>query len=91
MAAGQRDQMVKRRGLPTAGEFMLLFGLVAFDVIVRILPDAPNFSPVAASALFAGAVLGRPLALAVPLAALALSDCVLGFYDWRVMIFVYAV
>ena len=90
MAAWQRNGIVERRGLSTGGEFVLLFGLVALDVVARILPHAPNFTPIAASALFAGAVLGRPLALAVPLAAMALSDCVLGFYDWRVMIFVYA-
>ena len=90
MAAGQLDQIVKRRGLPATGEFMLLFGLIALDVVVRILPNTLNFSPVAASALFAGAVLGRPLALAVPLAAMALSDCVLGFDDWRMTIFIYA-
>jgi hypothetical protein len=90
MTTGQLNQMFKRRGQPATGEFMLLFGLIALDVVVRILPNPLNFSSVAASALFAGAVLGRPLALAVPLAALALSDCVLGFDDWRVMIFVYA-
>jgi hypothetical protein len=89
MAAGQLDQTFKWRGLPTAAEFMLLFGLIALDVVVRILPQTLNFTPVAASALFAGAVLGRPLALAVPLAAMALSDFVLGFDDWRVAIFVY--
>src|SRR3954469_10721867 len=90
MAAGQLHRTFKWRGLPTAGEFMLLFGLIALDVVVRILPNTLNFSPVAASALFAGAVLGRPLALAVPLLAMALSDCVLGFDDWRMTIFVYA-
>jgi hypothetical protein len=90
MAAGQLDRTFKWRGLPTAGEFMLLFGLIALDVVVRILPNTLNFSPVAASALFAGAVLGRPLAMAVPLAAMALSDCVLGFEDWRTTVFVYA-
>jgi hypothetical protein len=90
MAAGQLDRTFTWRGLPTAGEFTLLFGLIALDVVARLLPTTLNFSPIAASALFAGAVLGRPLALAVPLAAMALSDCVLGFDDWRVMIFVYA-
>jgi hypothetical protein len=46
---------------------------------------------VAASALFAGAVLrGRALALAVPVAAMLASDAVLGGYDWRVMGVVYA-
>jgi hypothetical protein len=90
MAAGQLDRTFQWRGSPTAGGFMLLFGLIALDVLVRILPNTLNFTPVAASALFAGAVLGRPLAIAVPLAAMALSDCVLGFDDWRMTIFVYA-
>src|SRR3954468_12439184 len=90
MAAEQFDRTFKWRSLSMTGEFMLLFGLIALDVLVRILPNPLNFSSVAASALFAGAVLGRPLALAVPLAALALTDCVLGFDDWRVTIFVYA-
>jgi len=70
-------------------EFVLALGLVSLDVIARLLPHTPNFTPIAASALFAGAVLGRPLAFAVPLAAMLLSDCVLGFYDWRVMTAVY--
>jgi hypothetical protein len=90
MAAGQVDRIIKWRGSPALGELALAFGLVGLDVVARLLPHAPNFTPIAASALFAGAVLGRPLALAVPLAAMALSDLFLGFYDWRVMIFVYA-
>jgi hypothetical protein len=89
MTAGQLDRIFKRRGPPAVSELVLAFGLVGLDVAARMLPHAPNFTPIAASALFAGAVLGRPLALAVPLAAMALSDWVLGFYDWRVMIFVY--
>jgi len=72
-------------------ELTLAMGLVGFDVIARLAPHAPNFTPVAASALFAGAVLrSRTLALAVPLAAMVISDLVLGWHDWRVMGVVYA-
>jgi hypothetical protein len=50
-----------------------------------------NFSPIVASALFAGAVLHRrSLAMLVPLAAMLLSDFVLGFDDWRITLVVYA-
>jgi hypothetical protein len=71
-------------------DLALVAGLVGFDVIARLLPHAPNFSPIAATALFAGAVLrGRALALVVPLAATLLGDTVLGFYDRRVMSVVY--
>jgi hypothetical protein len=72
-------------------ELTLAMGLVGFDVIARLAPHAPNFTPVAASALFAGAVLrSRTLALAVPLAAMVISDLLIGWHDWRLMGVVYA-
>jgi len=71
-------------------EIPLAAGLVGLDVVARLLPHAPNFTPIAASALFAGMMFrSKALALAVPLAALLLSDLVLGSYDWRVMAVVY--
>ena len=49
--------------------------LIGFDVAARLLPHAPGFLPVAASALFAGRMLRIPaLAPVVPLAAMVLSD-----------------
>ena len=78
------------RDLPLT-EFWIAIGLVGLDVVARLLPHAPNFTPVAASALFAGAVLrSRALALAVPIAAMLISDLVLGCPDWRIMAVVYA-
>ena len=71
-------------------ELALAMSLVGLDVVARLAPHAPNFTPIAASALFAGAVLrSRVLALAVPLAAMLASDFILGGYDWRVMGVVY--
>jgi hypothetical protein len=72
-------------------DLVLACFLIGLDVVARQAPHAPNFTPVAASALFAGAVLSsRMLAFIVPLAAMALADCTLGFYDWNVMVVVYA-
>jgi hypothetical protein len=72
-------------------ELALATGLVGLDVVARLMPHAPNFTPIAASALFAGAVLrSRALALTIPLAAMLASDLVLGGYHWRVMGVVYA-
>jgi hypothetical protein len=81
-----------RRLIPVfAAELPFAAGLVALDVVARLLPHAPNFTPIAASAVFAGMILrSRTLALAVPLAAVLVSDLVLGGYDWRVMAVVYA-
>src|SRR5882757_9970646 len=72
-------------------DLLLALALVALCVAVRLLPHVSNFSPVAATALFAGAMLGRrSLALMVPVAAMLIGDLVLGLYDWRVMAVVYA-
>ncbi len=72
-------------------DVLLAAGLIGLDVVARLVPHAPNFTPLAASALFAAAVFRvRILSFAVPLIAMALSDSVLGFYDWRVMAVVYA-
>jgi hypothetical protein len=72
-------------------DLLLAFGLIGLIVVARVVPHAPDFTPVVASALFAGMVFrSKALALAVPLAAMVLSDLVVGWHDWRVMIAVYA-
>ena len=45
--------------LPAAirSDFLLIVLLVALDVGARLAPHAPNFTPVAATALFAASVL----------------------------------
>lgn len=48
---------------------------------MRLLPHPPNFSPIAAMALFSGAYLPkRGMAFIAPLAALLVSDAILGFH-----------
>jgi hypothetical protein len=72
-------------------DLLLVAGLVALDVAARLLPHEPNFTPVAASALFAGTVLRiRGLAFVVPLAAMLLSDAVLGFDSSPLTLAIYA-
>jgi hypothetical protein len=70
---------------------MRTLGLVAVILIaasLRLVPHAPNFSPIAAMALFGGAYLSRKsLAFFAPLAAMFLSDCVLGFHDQVVAVY----
>lgn len=66
-----------------------LLSAIAAAAALRLLPHPPNFSPIDAMALFSGAYVGRrALAFAAPIAALLLSDLVLGFYAG--MNFVYA-
>jgi hypothetical protein len=70
---------------------LLVIGLlIGLDIAARLAPHAPDFTPVAATALFAATLLRvRPLAILVPIAAMMLGDAMLGFYDWRVMAAVY--
>lgn len=66
-----------------------LLSAIAAAAALRLVPHPPNFSPIDAMALFSGAYLGRrAIAVAAPLAALLLSDLVLGFYPG--MLFQYA-
>ena len=83
--------MPARRASSLRNDLILALGLVALCVTARMLPHVSNFSPVAAAALFAGAVLGRRwLAIAIPVIAMLIGDLVQGFYDLRVMAVVYA-
>ena len=60
---------------------LALLSAIAAAAALRLVPHPPNFSPIDAMALFSGAYLGRRgLAFAAPLAALLLSDLVLGLY-----------
>ena len=60
---------------------LALLAAIAAAAALRLVPHPPNFSPIDAIALFSGAYVGRrALAFVAPLAALLLSDLVLGFY-----------
>jgi len=68
---------------------LALLSAIVAAAALRLVPHPPNFSPIDAMALFSGAYLGRrSLAFVAPLAALLLSDLILGFYAG--MAFVYA-
>ena len=59
-----------------------LLTAILLAAALRLVPHPPNFTPIGAMALFSGAYLGRRwLAFAAPLAAMLLSDMVLGFYS----------
>ena len=57
--------------------------LVLFGALSRLLPHPPNFVPLGALALYAGARLPRRHALWVPVAALAISDVFIDFGTGR--------
>lgn len=55
--------------------------LISLAVSLRILPHPANFAPITAVALFGGAVLPRRYGLSVPLAAMIISDLVIGLHS----------
>lgn len=59
---------------------IVLSSIIAVAALFRLLPHPPNVTPVAAIALFAGAHFNnRRIAFFLPIAAMFLSDLVLGF------------
>jgi hypothetical protein len=72
-------------------EILIATALIFFAAALRLLPHAPNFAPIAAVALFAGAVLPRRWSLVIPFGAMLLSDAIIGFYQVPVMLSVYSV
>ncbi len=61
--------------------FLALTSIVFAGVLARLMPHPPNFTPIAATALFGGAYFAsRKAAFLVPLIAMYLSDLFLGFF-----------
>jgi hypothetical protein len=58
--------------------------LTVLGAVARLLPHPPNFAPVGATSLFAGARLPRWQAYLIPLVALAVTDPILSpFYGFQ--------
>lgn len=68
---------------------MLAVLLVLLGVVMRLVPHAANFAPISAIALFGGVYLSRKYALALPIAALVISDLVIGFDSLQSRLTVY--
>ncbi len=60
---------------------LLIIGIIMLVALMRIIPHYPNFTPIAAIALFGGASFKKKwLAFLVPISALILSDLLIGFH-----------
>jgi hypothetical protein len=68
--------------------FVIIVMIILAGAFMRLIPHWPNFTPIAAIALFGGAYLERKhLAYLIPLAALFISDLIIGFYDYMLPIY----
>ncbi len=70
-------------------EFIIALILILIGIGLRLSPHSPNFSPIAAMALFGGVYLSKKIALTIPLAVMAISDVFIGHYETNLMISVY--
>jgi hypothetical protein len=63
-------------------KFYLVLIMIFAGAMMRLIPHWPNFTPIAAIALFGGTFLKRKdLAFLVPVAAMLLSDLIIGFHS----------
>jgi hypothetical protein len=61
--------------------FFIVFSVILVAALLRLLPHWPNFTPIAAMALFAGTYFDRKqFAFAIPFAAMFISDLVIGLH-----------
>lgn len=58
---------------------MLAVVLVILGVVMRLVPHMANFAPITAIALFSGVYLKKDYALVLPMAAMFVSDAIIGF------------
>lgn len=63
------------------------FFIILIAVVARLIPHMPNFTPIAATALFGAVYLPRKYAFIIPLASMFISDIFIGFHS--TMIYVY--
>jgi hypothetical protein len=71
-------------------EILIAIILVFIGTGLRLIPHFPNFVPVGALALFGGFYFSRKIALILPLTIMFISDIFIGYYEIKLMFFVYA-
>lgn len=70
-------------------QMLLVAGLIVAAVVTRFIPHPPNFTPIAAMALFGGAYYSdKRLAFLVPMIAMFISDLVLGLHQGMLYVYV---
>ncbi len=66
-----------------------IISVIAFGAVMRLIPHWPNFTPIAAMALFGGAYFSKKhLAFLIPLLAMFVSDLFLGLHQWMIAVYV---
>lgn len=68
--------------------FWVILSMIFTAAAFRLIPHWPNFTPIAAMALFGGAYMSRKyLAFLIPLTAMLVSDIFLGFHTSMIAVY----
>ena len=68
--------------------FIFVISVIVAGALFRLIPHWPNFTPIAAMALFGGTYFNKKyLAFLIPMAALFLSDMILGFHSYMIPVY----
>lgn len=78
--------MNKRSSTP---RIIFIASLIIVAAVMRLVPHWPNFTPIAAIALFGGAALSRKwIAFLLPLTAMLISDVIIGFHSYIAAVYI---
>jgi len=68
--------------------FIFIISVIFVGAMFRLLPHWPNFTPIAAIALFGGTYINKKsLAFAIPIFAMLIADAFLGFHSYMLSIY----
>jgi hypothetical protein len=69
-------------------KFVFVISIIVVAAAMRLIPHWPNFTPIAAIALFGGTKLNKKwLAFLIPITAMLLSDLIIGFHNYIVAVY----
>lgn len=67
----------------------LQYGLTILGILTRVLPHPPNMTALTSVSLFSATYGTRKTFWIVPIVAMIVSDAIIGFYTWQIMVSVY--
>ena len=76
--------------MPKKVSYFIIIFLIGLGLVGRFFPHLPNVTPVTAIALFSATYLGLRYSFIIFFVTMFLSDLFIGFYQWQIMVAVYA-
>ncbi|TAK58570.1 hypothetical protein EPO14_01870 [Patescibacteria group bacterium] len=71
-------------------KLLSIISLIGVGIVGRLIPHIPNATPITAVTLTASKYVGRLSAILIPIITMLITDAIIGFYDWRILVSVYA-